>query len=317
MVKRKIAIWLLLCFCLSFLSCYAQAVSTEEAIEPLQPEKECTLTLGYCCDGIAFENVQVKLYKIAEVQENLYYYLTDLFADTELVLNGIRTTGEWNVVRYTLEAFILAHNIPADRTAMTDANGRVCFEALETGMYLAVAGQVCQEGLSYYFDSALVALPGLGTDGRWQYQVEVNAKAEWLPPVEPDEEISLKVLKLWKGDEGRNDRPKSVQIQIFRNGAVYETVTLSEENHWAYSWTAKDDGASWVVVEQDVPAGYRMTVEVRERSFVVTNTRTSDEPPVPPPQTGDSFNLLLPIVLMSISGSMLLLLGVIGKRNER
>ena len=131
MVKRKIAIWLLLCFCLSFLSCYAQAVSTEEAIEPLQPEKECTLTMGYCCDGIAFENVQVKLYKIAEVQENLYYYLTDLFADTELVLNGIRTTGEWNVVRYTLEAFILAHNVPADRTAMTDANGQAKFSVME------------------------------------------------------------------------------------------------------------------------------------------------------------------------------------------
>ena len=317
MVKRKIAILLLLCFCLCFLPWNVRAVSTEDAVEPIRPGELCTLTVSYCCDGIAFADVPVKLYKIANVTADFYYSLTEAFAGTELILNGIQTAGEWNVVRYTLEAWILAQNIPAERTATTDANGQVCFENLETGMYLAVVGEVNQGALWYYFDSALVALPGLGTDGFWQYQVAVNAKAEWLPPIEPDEEISLKVLKLWKGDEGRNDRPESVEIQIYRNGVIHETVTLSEENHWAYSWTAKNDGASWVVVEQNVPAGYRMTVEARERSFVVTNTRTTDEPPVPPPATGDTFNLLVPIVLMSISGSMLILLGGIGKRNER
>ena len=72
-----------------------------------------------------------------------------------------------------------------------------------------------------------------------------------------------------------------------------------------------------LVVERNVPAGYIMTVEERELSFVVTNTLDTSEPPIDPPDTGDTFNLLVPILLLGISGSALLLFGIAGKRNEQ
>jgi hypothetical protein len=185
-------------------------------------------------------------------------------------------------------------------------------------MYLAIVSQVEQDDLHYQFDSALIALPGLGPDGRWQYQVSVNAKGEVLPPVDPDEEVELKVLKLWRGDEDRNDRPKSIEVEIFCDGISHETVILSEENNWAYSWSAKDDGSSWTVVERNVPQGYTMTVEERESTFVLTNTRTPTDPddPVKPPQTGDTSNILLYVLFMIASGSMLIILGVTGKKSR-
>ena len=318
MLKRRIGILLLLlCLGLSYIQCYAHAASSEDAVEPIVPERACTLTISYCYDGVAFSDAPVKLYKIAAVSADCRHTLTSAFADSALVINGIRTQGEWDVIRSTLEAYILANNIQADRIIATNADGQACFETLETGLYLAVVGEVTQGDLRCYFASALVALPGLGTDGYWQYEVEVNAKAEALPPVDPDETIDLKVLKLWKGDEGKVDRPESVEIEIFRNGIPYETVILSQENNWCYSWKAQDDGASWMVVERNVPTGYIMMVEVRETSFVVTNTLDTDEPPIDPPDTGDTFNLLLVILLLGISGSVLLLFGIAGKRNER
>ena len=318
MLKRRIGILLLLlCLGLSYIQCYAHAASSEDAVEPIMPEKACTLTISYCYDGAAFADAPVKLYKIADVSADCRYTLTPAFADSALVINGIRAQGEWNAIRTTLEAYILAYDIQADRTIATNTDGQVCFETLETGLYLAVVGEVAQGDLRCYFASALVSLPGLGTDGYWQYEVEVQAKAEALPPVDPDEIIDLKVLKLWKGDEGRNDRPESVEIEIFRNGVSYETVVLSDKNNWCYNWSAKDDGANWMVVERNVPAGYIMTVEERELSFVVTNTLDTSEPPINPPDTGDTFNLLVPILLLGISGSALLLFGIAGKRNER
>ena len=316
MLKRKIGILLLLLSLgLSCIQCYAWAVSTEDAVVPIEPEKTCTLTISYGYDGTVFPDVPVKLYKIADVSADCRYTLTEAFAGSGLILNGIRSTGEWNVVRSTLEAYILAYDIQANRIAVTDLSGQVCWEELETGMYLAVVGEVVQGELHCYFDSALVALPGLDTDGYWQYQVAVHAKAEVMPPIEPDEKIEWKVLKLWKGDAGKNDRPKSVTVEIFRDGVSYETVILSEENHWSYTWMAKNDGASWMVVERNVPEGYTMTVETKEKTFVVTNTL--DTPPSNPPGTGETINLLVPILLMSISGSVLLLLGMAGKRNEQ
>ena len=315
MTNRKTAIiFVLLCLCFHLMPHQALSVSTSDAAEPIMPEKECSLTISYCHADTAFSDLEVKLYKIAEVSADFQYTLTQPFEASGLILNGIQTVGEWNVVRSTLEAYILANHITPEFTAATNEDGQVTFGTLMTGMYLATVGQAEQENLQCRFDSALIALPGLGNDGMWQYQVSVNAKGEVLPPVEPDEE-TFKVLKLWRDDENQNDRPKSIEVEIFCNGISYKTVTLSEDNHWAYTWSAKNDGSNWTVVERNIPQGYTMTVEERQATFVLTNTRNSTDPDEPP-KTGDTMNILLYVLVMVGSGILLIILGMIGKKKR-
>jgi hypothetical protein len=256
----------------------------------------------------------VRLYKIADVSADFQYSLTAPFSNSGLILNGVQSVSEWNVIRSTLETHILAYDVDADFTGVTDQDGQVCFQALKPGLYLATTEQVIQNDWIYAFDSALVALPGLGTDGLWQYEVAVTSKSKAIPPAETDEEIEFKVLKLWKGDKGRSDRPQSIEVEIFRDGVSYQTVILSEENHWTFSWFAKDDGATWKVVERNVPTGYTMMVEERETSFVLTNTRPPDKSDIL--QTGDTTNIMLYFVLMNVSGIMLIVLGIAGKRKR-
>ena len=315
MAKRRVAVIVfLLCLCLSWLPCYAQAASTADAKEPISPDKECSLTIAYRYDAQSFSNHPVRLYKIADVSADFQYTLTAPFANSGLILNGVRSVSEWNVIRSTLETHILTYDVDADLTGVTDQDGQICFQALKPGLYLAITEQVIQNDWIYAFDSALVALPGLGADGLWQYEVAVTSKSKAIPPAETDEEIEFKVLKLWKGDKGRSDRPQSIEVEIFRDGVSYQTVILSEENHWTFSWFAKDDGATWKVVERNVPTGYTMMVEERETSFVLTNTRPPDKPDIP--QTGDTTNIMLYFVLMNVSGIMLIILGIAGKRKR-
>ena len=317
MINRKIGIlFILLCLCFHLMPCQVMAASTSDAVEPIIPENECSLTASYCCGETAFSGIQVKLYRIAEVSADFRYTLAQSFAASGLILDGIRTTGEWDVVRSTLEAHILAYNIAPEFTSVTNENGQVSFELLKTGMYLAIDNQVEQDDLHYRFDSALIALPGLGSDGRWKYQESVNAKGELLPPIDPDEKAELKVLKLWRGDEGRNDRPKSIEVEIFHNGSSYKTVILSQENNWAYSWPVTDDASVWTVVERNVPQGYTMTVEERGATFVLTNTWTPTDPDDPdkPPETGDTSNIMMYVLMMIVSGSMLIFVGIRAKK---
>ena len=133
-----------------------------------------------------------------------------------------------------------------------------------------------------------------------------------------DKSIHEAYLKLWKDDEKRNSRPKSVVVEIFRDGTSYKQVVLSSENNWSYSWLTKRDGANWVVIERNTPSSYAMTVERRENSFVVTNTFVSPNPngPIDEPKTGDTSNLMFYVVLMIISGSVSIILGIIGKRSN-
>ena len=309
MAKRQIGIiaWLL-CFCLC-LTISAQAATTADATTPIDPAQTCALTLVYSVDNAARGEVLVNLYKIADVSADYQYTLTPNFAPTGVVLNGVQTQGEWNVIRATLQAHVTANASAAEHTAVTDTAGKVCFAGMPTGLYLAVA-----EHATCTFDAALVALPALGADGRWQYTVTAAPKGAERPPISPDEEVEYKVLKTWKGDTAAT-RPSSVEVEIFRNGTLHQTVILSQENGWVYRWTAKDDGAVWSVIERNVPQGYTMTVAEREQTFLLTNTATPDEPH-DPPHTGDTFSMWPYILLMILSGSLLMVLGVIGMRKR-
>ena len=335
MAKRRVGIILLLiCFCLNLMLFPVRAASTEDAKEPIALDRTCTLSISYRCDGAACAGVSVELYRIADVSADFQYTLTEAFQNSRLTLNGVQTVGEWNVIRATLESYIQGNRIQEDAQGESDRTGNVRFDGLKPGLYLAIPEPVIEDDLTCIFDSALVALPGLGEDGLWQYRVEVTAKSEILPPVKPNETTEFRVLKLWKGDDHGTHRPRSIQVEIFRNGESYDTVILSEKNNWSYSWSAPADGAKWMVIERDIPEGYTVSVEKRGTTFVITNTLVEDDHPTPKPptnptekptpkppapdepKTGDTPHILLYTVLMYASGILLVLLALTGKRKR-
>lgn len=318
MAKRRMGLTAFLIFlCLFLIPCDVQAVSTAYAKKPISTDKSCSLTISYHTDGSAFSGVPVKLYKIADVSADYQYTLTSTFKKTNLILNGIQTADEWNVIRSTLETYILANTITEDFNNTTNSQSKTSFKALKAGLYLAVTDRIIQDEATYVFDSAIIALPSLDTGGLWQYQVDVTAKSKIIYPNKDDQVTELMVQKLWKGDSTNANRPENIEVEIFRNGTSYKKVTLSEDNHWTYTWSSKADGADWKVVERNVPTGYTMTVEERETSFVLTNTLTQNNPNThTPPKTGDTSNVMLWVILMIVSGSMLIILGIVGKRKR-
>jgi hypothetical protein len=316
MDKRRMKITLFLVFfCLCLLPLNASAKSTTDATEAILTEKECSLTVSCACDGMAFSDVNVNLYKIADVSSDFQYTPTSSFVDCGLSLNGIKTTSEWNVIKTTVESFIVANRIKADKAGSTNGEGIGTFEKLPTGLYLASFSEAVNGDVKCRFQSALVSLPTLNSNNLWQYEIELNPKAELVPPTETEK--SYKIVKLWKGDEGNIKRPVSVEVEIFKNGISYKTVSLSENNNWSYSWTAKDDGTEWTVIERNIPSGYTSTVYKRETSFVLTNTFISDDYSESPPSTGDTSNVMFYAVIMILSGCVLIFLGAIGKKRSK
>ena len=317
MAARRMGIMaFLVCICLWLMPCGAQAASTADAKELISTEKSCTLTVSYLYKNTALSSLPVKLYRIADASADCQYTLTAPFSSTGLTLNGVGTNSEWKVIRSTLESHIIANRITEVAAAVTDRTGQISFDHLKPGLYLAVPETGIAGDLRCSFEAALVALPGLSTDGLWQYQVAVTAKGTPLPPIDADEEISYKILKLWKGDTN-SKRPQKIEVEVFRNGKSHQTVTLSEENHWSYTWTTKDDGAAWTIAERNVPSGYTATMEKRDTTFVLTNTLTPDTPSPGETliQTGSTINIMLCVILLFTFGTLLLLLGIIITKN--
>lgn len=308
-MRKNIIRFMVICLCLFMLPCTAYAASTADAKEPIETTKDCSMTLSYVHNQTVFPNLKVQVYHIATVSSDFQYTLTADFASTNLTVNGVSSTNEWDAMRTTLESYVIANGLSADYEYRTDSNGSVKLENLTPGLYFIMPIQFANDGAYYYFDSALVALPGLGNDGKWQYDISVKPKPEIDIPTGDDEEY--KVVKLWRDNGHQEKRPSNIDVDIICNGKVVETVVLSAENNWSYSWTAEDNGDKWQVSERNLPEGYVMTVEEHTTSFTIINT-IPGTPDIP--QTGDTSNTGLYVMLMCVSGLLLVILGVTAKR---
>ena len=70
---------------------------------------------------------------------------------------------------------------------------------------------------------------------------------------------SMTVEKVWKNDTA-DVRPDSVEVTLLRDGEAFETVELTEQGGWKYTWPALDPAYTWSVGETSVPEGYQSAV---------------------------------------------------------
>lgn len=115
-------------------------------------------------------------------------------------------------------------------------------------------------------------------------------------PVAP---INIAVIKKWV-DSGSH-RPDNITVQLLRDNNIYDSVTLSNSNHWCYAWTGLPGNYQWNVVESNVPTGYTVAYELENGVYTITNTATLI-------QTGQ---LYWPIYLLGGGGLFFLLCGLI------
>ena len=212
----------------------------------------------------------------------------------------------------TLNSYILADGIAADQTAKTDARGNVVFDNLTAGIYLVSSVRTEQDGKYYVFESFLAAVPGVDSEGQWVYSVSARPKMSVHTPAKG--EVTYKAVKAWR--DGGQDRPVSVSVEVRRDGQLQQSVTLSAENNWMYTWKAVDDGSVWTVNEVNVPEGYTVGIQRSGDTFSITNTKP-ETPAGNHPQTGDTTNMTLYVLLMAASGLALLVVGIVLRKKSR
>ena len=115
------------------------------------------------------------------------------------------------------------------------------------------------------------------------------------------------VIKEWK-DNGE-DRPQSVEVEIYKDGELFEKVTLSRDNNWTYKWTS-DGKSEWNVVERNVPSKYIVSITLKDTTFVIVNTRFDN------PSTGDNIMVYFCVGIVSILGITLSGLYLLSKRKD-
>lgn len=308
-MKRVIS-WLCLaalCFCLG----------APVSAQPLDTERECSLTLQFSKEDNDFSDVAISIYRVAQANPDGTFDKITPFDAYAVSIYDITDAKGWSDLAHTLSGYIVADRIAPTAKAITDDEGKAKFADLPTGLYL-VDGVIAEneEGM-YTFDPFMVYLP-TQNEGEYTYDVVAKPKADHFEPA--PEGTEYRVLKLWE-DIGYTDRrPTAVTVELYRDGALFETVSLSDANDWCYTWT--DPGQStWTVVERDVSEEYQVFVSPKDTTFIMTNQWNPDDPPkdppADPPDTGDTSPIWLYVLVLCLSGLGVLIVGLALLRGTR
>ena len=257
------------------------------AADAIDGDRDVNLTIKYTHNQTPISGVQFDLYRVADANEYAEFTLAGDFKNYPVQVNGL-STEEWKTLAETLSAYASRDKLTPLDSGKTDSNGTLSFPnqqtSLKVGLYLVIGRQLSQDGYTYTTEPFLVSLPNLDTQSdTWTYDVTVTPKyTRKENSSTPDNQtVKRKVLKVWK-DDMEQSRPKKVIVQLLKDGAVYDTVTLNAANNWRYTWKKlpeyNEDGseAAWSVVEKEIE-DYTVLITQEGVTFTVTNTYASDE----------------------------------------
>lgn len=288
----------------------ACALAVTAVAQTIDQDRESTLTLSFGGSGEGFPEVEFSLYRVAALTEEGEYALTDDFAQYPVSLEDLDSSGLRSLAQ-TLDAYVARDTLTPLLSQETGEDGMVSFDGLSPGLYLILGESYTQDNTVYTPSPMLFYLSGQGEDGGWEYEVTASCKFDQEEIT--DATVSRKVQKVWKDSGNQSKRPEMVLVQLLENGAVVDTVALSEENNWEYTWEGLDASSRWQVAETSVPDGYTVTVTQEGTLFVVTNTYPG-KTPSKLPQTG---LLWWPVPLLACAGLVLVIAGAAARRRGR
>lgn len=229
-----------------------------------------TLTVEFVTDESPIAGSEVRVYRALDSNG----VLIGEFAGCDVEIGDLYDSEELGRLADTLYSFVLRDKITAELSEATNLFGTASFNIPEEGVYLISGTPVNVDGVLYTPKPALVRIPYVSELG--ELVTDVVAEFKYDRRVITEDTVERSVIKVWDDDDAPL-RPTEITVQLLRNGDIFETVTLTAQTDWQYSWTGLDPGFDWQIAEADVPEGYNVSITLDDTTFIVTNTL--DEPP--------------------------------------
>ena len=250
----------------------------------IDTEKKCSLSLTYHLKDEYFEGMEIQIFYAAYVSPDVKFKLSESFDRYPINIDAITSQTEWDSVASTLNSYIIADNIIPAQEKITDKKGTVKFDELTAGLYLVRWTKNQTKDTISGFEPFMICVPNLDDNNEWDYDIDCYPK-----PGEPEkptnEEIEYKVVVLWDDLGFEDQRPDSVQVEVFKDGVSVGIYTITADDNWSFIWTTIDDGSVWTVAEYVTGLKYDVTVTRFGNVFTIVNYYRDSHKPNNPDDT--------------------------------
>ena len=285
---------------------YAHAVGGGSS--PSTEGPDSIMLTVYCqYEGYVGADCEVSIYRVASFDEDGIITPVAPFDSYSISWDGA-DSATIRAVANTLEGYILRDGIAPTDFGKADESGVITFPktvpSLESGYYLVLIESFVEDDAAVESLPVMIPLPYADGSGEPDYQPIITPKFEVMPLEEP---VRIEVVKLWEGENP--NAPKEVEVQLLRDGEVFDTVTLSAANSWRHTWEDLGAAFEWDVVEKTVLEGYEVLIEKSLHTVSIVNTYVPEEDTPDPklPQTGA---LWWPVPVLMLAGLGLFFVGV-------
>ncbi|MGG7178387.1 Cna B-type domain-containing protein [Clostridium paraputrificum] len=299
--------------CIVFIILSLSSGYVTNAKESLDIGKKASLEIYHSYMDRPLKNVEFNIYKVASIKSSSEFEITEAFKNYQIDFSSLKDESDWYLLFDTLATYVKVDGIRSDRKLETNTEGKVKFSNLDVGIYLVLGETSSFNNNKYEMKPFLVSVPIIDeiTDD-YNYDVKVTTKCEEIQ----NDKTSFIVQKKWSNDKFE-ERPTSININLYRNNSVYKTVTLSEDNNWKYQWNDLDNNVDWTVKEENVPLDYTVTYEKYNNTVIIVNTYKKD-PNIPSEintsKTGDQRQMIPLINVLLISMAICII--ILAKRKK-
>ena len=102
-------------------------------------------------ENVIFADREVRIYKIAEKNENDEYILSGAFAKYPIEVNDIKNNYDLSKIANTISGYISLDGISADYVGTTNEQGKMKYEKAKDGMYLMLIDACVKQDKMYEF----------------------------------------------------------------------------------------------------------------------------------------------------------------------
>lgn len=231
-------------------------------------DNDKSITLNCTKDGTVLDGMEWKIYRVGQ-RDGGDFVLTGDFASYPVDLKDMSAE---NIIAagQTLESFSIADNIPVLASGVTNINGSVTFGGLDNGLYMAVGKRIKKNDYTYIPSPLLLEVD----DNQKNFSFDAYPKI--VRATLSGRATSHTVRKIWiDADDTYEARPTYVTVDLFRDGELFDTVTLNESNNWEHKWVSLENEYDWRVVERAIPVDYEVRIEYNETQYLIRNRHKS------------------------------------------